>query len=140
MGYKIEEKDLKIDRYRDVRTNSSVVQVIHLPTGIAVSCTEGRSDYDNKQRCLEQLTRIIDTRAGAGTLDLSIHKVREIKAEIEAEIAKFLDEKLQELVSRTGLHARAVDAQLRVATTYGLTGSVVQYQAVDAIKLVMEPI
>lgn len=140
MSYKIEEKDLRVDVYRQTHTMSNCVQMTHLPTGITVTCDEGRSDYYNKQRCLEQLTRIIDTRAGAGTLDLSIHKVREIKAEIEAEIAKFLGEKLRELVARTGLHAHAVDVQLTTSTTYGLTGSVVQYQAVDTIKLVMEEI
>lgn len=140
MSYKIEEKDLMVDIYRQVHSMKNSVQMTHVPTGITVTCDEGRSDYDNKQRCLEQLARIIDTRAGAGTLDLSIHKVREIKTEIEAEIAKFLDEKLQELVARTGLHAHAVDAQLTTSTTYGLTGSVVQYQAIDTIKLVMEAI
>lgn len=140
MSYKIEDKDLRVDVYRQTHTMSNCVQMTHLPTGITVSCDEGRSDYDNKQRCLAQLTRIIDTRAEGKALELTMTKVREVKSEIESEIAAFLTEKLQELVSRTGLHALDVEVSLNVSTAYGLGGSVVPYRAVEGVKLVMEPI
>lgn len=46
-----------------VNTTDSAVRMTHVPTGITVTARETRSQFQNRQLCLQKLVRIIKRRA-----------------------------------------------------------------------------
>ena len=78
----IKEEDLKIDTYRaggaggqHVNRTDSAVRITHIPSGIIVSCQTQRSQFQNKDRCMQ----ILKSKLSAILYQERLNKLNELK-------------------------------------------------------------
>ena len=78
----IKEEDLKIDTYRaggaggqHVNRTDSAVRITHLPTNIIVSCQTQRSQFQNKEKCMQ----ILKSKLAAKLYQEKMEKLNAIK-------------------------------------------------------------
>jgi protein subunit release factor A len=79
--------ECRIETYRSsgsggqhVNVTNSAVRLVHLPTGITVTSQKGRSQYANKQDCIEKLRAEVDRLNYRKPKRLATHVPRSVKA------------------------------------------------------------
>lgn len=77
MDLSLSNDNLIIREYSDVPRSAWAgaapgIEVIHIPTGIRVNCTEHRSPFKNKSACFKLLQAELNTRFGGQDADQSI--------------------------------------------------------------------
>ncbi|MEA5602464.1 PCRF domain-containing protein [Nostoc sp. UHCC 0252] len=83
IDFEIPEKDLEITFYRhrgNVNRTETWVKMVHIPTGISVSCNQERSQLQNKEKALAILKSKLFALALAQGVQIDKNQRRQIKA------------------------------------------------------------
>ncbi|NWF68896.1 MAG: peptide chain release factor 2 [Chloroflexi bacterium] len=92
------ERDLRIDTYRssgaggqNVQKNETAVRIMHLPTGIVVTCQNERSQAQNRERALQILkARIFEMERKKQEAELAAMKGENVSAEWGNQIRSYV--------------------------------------------------
>lgn len=114
-----------------------VVQAVHVPSGIVVSDSTGRSQKDCADNCVAALGRILEARRAEGKPIMSLESVRAEKARVEAEIATFLSTKFKQLYDTVGFSPIGLNVESQGMVERSLNGSVTSQHWITSVKIDM---
>ena len=94
----IRDEDIRIDTYRasgaggqHVNKTSSAVRLIHLPTGVVVSCQTERSQFQNKDNCMKMLrAKLVELQMQEKAEKISDLKGVQLKIEWGSQIRSYV--------------------------------------------------